>query len=273
MKKLLALSLVATMSMSTFAFASTTTGYEEVVTPIYTISDTSTATAVTPAIRVDRETLEEIVPAREYAEGIGYKVIWNDYSNSITFKKGENTFKCAVGSDDYYSNVYSQDPKIVDLETETSLIDGTAYIPKSFAKMLFDVPVVEPMPPTQVTPITPEVPVDDNQVVGIENTVDPLMDTQIAKEIAEEINDDLEDFKEDQQEYNEQHLQNYLTNGGNIDEYVVPYSEIGYEILTQNDDFVKVNCYRKYDNGSSIVQDNDVTLYDVKTGEEVSIER
>ncbi len=265
MKKLLFLSLVTTMSMSTLAFANS---------PMKPVDETAQITAVTPSIAIDRNTLEEIVPAREYAEGIGYTVTWNSSDKSITYTKGENTFISRTGSNEYYADVYGSEPKIVELQTKPSIKEGKAYIPVSFAKMLRDVPVIDPVKPIDVTPITPTLPVIETTTVDvIENSVDALMDTEIAKTISVQIDSEISELQKQQTEFNEQYKQDYLANGGNIDEYVEPTYEIGFEILSQDDNFVKVNVYRNYDNGSEIVEQNNVTLYDVQTGQIVPIER
>ncbi len=265
MKKLLVLSLITTMSMSTLAFANS---------PMKPVEPTTEVTAVTPIIAVDRETLEDIVPAREFAEGIGYTVTWNAEDKSITYTKGENTFISRTGSNEYYADVLGSEPKVVELQTKQSIKDGKAYIPVSFTKMLRDVPVVDPVKP--VTPITPTLPVieqPESTIDFLDNGVDALMDTEIAKTIADDIDSQVSELEKQQAEFNEQYKQDYLTNGGEEDKYIEPSYEIGYEILTQDDSFVKVNVYRIYDNGTETVNENNVTLYDIKTGETVSIER
>ncbi len=229
MKKFIVLTLAMTMTMTTFALANSPTK------PNYN----TTATAVTPSIAVDRDTLEELVMARPYAESIGYTVTWNPDEKSTTFTKGQNVFKATVGS-----NVYIANGEEVVLETETQLIDEKTYIPASFQKMLFDVPVIDPSKPDTITPeipadrtnpdtITPEIPVIEDPTDSIEtidNTVDPIMTLEVAQKIEATLSESYED--------------------------------LSYDVISHNDDYISLK----------MSSDGNYITFDIKTGDVVTLE-
>ncbi len=243
MKKLITLSIIATMALSTVAFADT-------VTPISTIETTNADS--------------EYVPAREYAEGIGYDVTWNDKDRSITFTKGDNTFIATVDSNIYYCDLNVYDPETVELSAPTVIYDDIAYIPKTFAKKLFDVPVVEPMP---FVPITPEVPVIDDII----STMPPQLETDVAKEIATVIEDKMLELEKEQLEANEEYKDAYLATGGSLEDYSEPAYEIGYKIQSCDENYTSVEVYRYQTLASSFTEEVFYT-FDSKTGEQVSLE-
>ncbi len=136
MKKLITLTLLAAMTVPTMVFATSPvppTTVPPVTLPFDLTSGgaiTST-TAVTPIIAIDRETLEEIVPARATAEALGYDVIWNANEKSILFVKGDDILKATSGS-----NVYSLNGESFELETKTNIIEDVSYVPVSFVEIL-----------------------------------------------------------------------------------------------------------------------------------------
>ncbi len=233
MKKFIVLTLTLTMSMTTFALANSPTN------PNY---QNTTATAVTPVIAVDRDTLEEIVMARPYAESIGYKVTWNDDEQSITFTKGKNVFKATVGS-----NVYIANGEEVVLETETQLIDERAYIPASFQKMLFDVPVIDPIYPNTITPelpvvepITPEIPVIENPTDTIDNTVDPNMSLEVAKKIEATLSESYEDLSYDIVSQDDQYVSLKMSSDGKYITFDVTTGDVVTLQTLLGDDYAAV---------------------------------
>ncbi len=134
MKKLITLSLVMAMTVPTLAFANSPVPPTTPVTlpAILTSGGALTSvTAVTPIIAIDRDTFEEIVPARATAEALGYEVVWNANEKSVLFVKGDDIFKATSGS-----NVYSYNGESFELETATSINDGTSFVPVSFVELL-----------------------------------------------------------------------------------------------------------------------------------------
>ncbi len=286
MKRLIALSLITTMSLTTLAFAN------EISLPVPTLyGNSASVTPQTPLIIIDRQTLEELVPAREYAEGIGYTVKWDELSKTITFTKGENTFIATVDSNKYYCDIYAHDPETIELNSKTSIIEGKSYIPKAFAKRLFDIPVVEPMPvippqrpTTPITPqvpvtqperpaipVTPELPVIDPTVTTIDKMVDPKLDTEVAKIIAETVDNTMYELEQEQLKANEEYKEAFLATGGTIDNYIEPQYEIDYELLSSNHNYTSVKVYRYQSLASSYTKEIYYT-FDSKTGEQKSLE-
>ncbi|MFV0520447.1 MAG: stalk domain-containing protein [Lachnospirales bacterium] len=275
MKRLLILTMAVTTMMTTVAYANSPTkpvteSNVEIMLPIYDLTAEQTEAEV-PLIAIDRETLEEIVGARDYAEGIGYEVLWNDSLKQITFTKGSNVFTATINS-----NVYTKNGEEVVLETKTSLINGKAYIPTSFKKMLLDIPVVEPEPITNVEPITPTLPVvdtdtDDTDVTPVGVEVEAILEPEIAMAIADEIEGQLDTFKEEQLKANEEYKDAFLSTGGTLEEYLEPTYEIDYEILSLNENYVSVKVYR-YTSLASAFTEEVYSTYNSKTGEKVSLE-
>lgn len=286
MKKLITLSLITTMALSTVAFADTLDTTNTTTNAVTTSTDA--VYPVQPKLIVDRNTGEELVPAREYAEGIGYDVKWDGSNKSITFTKGENTFVAKVGSDMYYCDLYAYDPETVQLSSPTTIIDETAYIPRSFAKKLFDIPVVEPMPIIPITPelpvvetvtpeipvietITPEVPVINNTIGTIENELEPKLDVEVAKTIANVIDTKMYELEQEQIKATEEYKEAYLATGGTLEDYREPKCYIGYEILSCNDLYTSVKVYRHQDLASSFTEEI-YYVFDSTTGEQKSLE-
>ncbi len=134
MKKLITLSLVMAMAVPTLALANSPVPPTTPVTlPAIVTSGgaITSSTAVTPIISIDRDTLEEIVPARATAEALGYEVVWNANEKSVLFIKGDEIFKATSGS-----NIYSHNGESFQLETATTIIEGTSYVPVSFVELL-----------------------------------------------------------------------------------------------------------------------------------------
>ncbi len=255
MKKLIALSLATTMSLSTVAFA-----------------DTKTTTEDDLQVMPISAPVDDIVPAREYAEGLGYDVEWNADNKSITFTKLDNVFKATVNSTLYFRDLHGKyyEPETMDLGAPTTIVDGTAYIPQSFAKLLFDIPVVEPEPSEPPTTITPEVPVIDD-VDTIDSVLTANLSTEVAEKIAVVIEDKLQELVDEQIKANEEYKEAFLSTGGTLEEYVEPSYEIGYEILSSNDEYTSVKVYRYQALASSFTEEIYYT-FDSQTAEQLSLE-
>ncbi len=287
-------SVISTLAMAT-TLAMTTTTYAS-TTPTTTSVDYDTQT-ITVTI-TDDETGEvvEYVSARDYAESLSYKVAWDSLTDTITFTKGENTFIARVGSDEYYANVKGSEPKMVELDDEVILVDGTTYVPSSFAKMLRDVPVVDPTAPYRdlgqyetITPTVPTVNVPDRDLSQYETitptlptlpvignnfndiTVTPLMDVETAKMIGEKIDNEIAVLTDEYLTTVEEDKAEFIANGGDIDEYVEPTYEIGYEIFSRNDSYVKVRFY--VDSSLDNLDKEYALTYDTNTGEIITLER
>ncbi len=134
MKKLITLSLVAAMTVPTMVLANSPVPPTTPGTLPFELTSggaITSATAIAPSIAIDRETFEEIVPARETAEALGYDVIWNANEKSILFVKGDDILKATSGS-----NVYSLNGESFELETKTSIIEDVSFVPASFVEIL-----------------------------------------------------------------------------------------------------------------------------------------
>ncbi len=121
MKKLLALTTIATLSMSTLVFATSPQKPEE----------TTTATAVAPSIIIDRNTLEEMVPVRTLAEEHGLEVDWVPETKTTILSNDEHTYSTTIGS-----TIYDINGRETILETPAKLIDGVTYVPSTFVKLV-----------------------------------------------------------------------------------------------------------------------------------------
>ncbi len=312
------LAMAMTLAMTTATFAATPTNTSVSYDPetiTVTITDDETGEVV------------EYVSARDYAESLSYTVVWDNETDTITFTKGENTFIAKVGSNEYYADVKGSDPKVVELEDEVILVEGTTYVPSSFAKMLRDVPVVDPVAPGRdlsqyetitptvpvvdtVTPevevpdrdlgqyetitptlpvvdtVTPEVEVPDRDlgqyqtitpavpVVGdIFNdiAVTPLMDVETAKMIGEKIDNELSALTEEYLSAVEEDKAEFVENGGDIADYVEPTYEIGYDIFSRNENYVRVRFY--VDSSLDDLDKEYALTYDTNTGEIITLER
>ncbi len=268
MKKLLVLTMATTMSMSTMVYANS---------PMKPVEPTTTQTAVTPSIMIDRETLEEIVPAREVAENLGYTVIWNDSQRSITFIQGSLSLTAYVDS-----NVYALNNEEITLDTKTTIINDKAYIPLSFNQMLIDAPTLYPdlLVPTDAIPITPELPVVVpitpevpviTPISPIISEVDPVISVESAKVIGSVIDTKIEELTNEQVKLNEEYKEAYLATGGTEQDYTEPTFDIGYEFLAHNADYVSVKVYR-YQTLAPAYNEEIYYTFDSKTGELVTLE-
>lgn len=252
MKKLIIATLASTMAISTFVFANS---------PAKPTTDAAnTVEAKTPLIAIDRDTLESIVTARDFAENYGYEVIWNGSLKTITFEKDDNILEATVDS-----NIYILNGEEKEFKTKTKIIDGIAYIPQTFANALVDT--------TFYKPITPEIPIDENldDIDVIENTIEPLMDIEIANIIAEDITEQINVYTEEKEKYISEYKEAFLATGGNISEYIEPIFDIGYKVLSQDENYISINIYKYTAAASSNVEEIYLT-YDVKTGEIKSLE-
>lgn len=72
-----------------------------------------------------------MVPLRQMAEALGYKVIWNEENRSVEVVKGANWFLVKIGKDDY-----NLAKSIVKLGTAPELIDWTTYVPLDFVELI-----------------------------------------------------------------------------------------------------------------------------------------
>ncbi len=124
MKKLLALTTVATLSMSTLAFANSPQKPDDTNTEV---------TAVAPSIVVDRTTFEELVPVRTVAESYGFKVAFDNETQTTTLTKDEKTYTATLGSQEYNIN-----GRTYILETPAQMIEGITYVPKTFIQVIED---------------------------------------------------------------------------------------------------------------------------------------
>ncbi len=117
MKRFIGLTMAIVLATSNLVFA------ESVI-------ETKTTVEVTnKPIMVDRDTLEEMKPARKVAESLGYEVTWD--SGNIYFTFNNQTFASKVGSTQYLYN-----GEVVLEASKTKLEDGKAYIPSSFVTLL-----------------------------------------------------------------------------------------------------------------------------------------
>ncbi len=260
MKKFIVLTMATTMSMSTLVYANSPMKPE---TP-----NQIETTAVTPSIMINRETLEEIVPAREVAESLGYEVVWNDSLRAVTFIKGDNVLRAYVNSNTYEVN----DEKII-LDTKTTIINEKTYIPVTFEQMLIDLskyPItVTPELPI-VVPITPEVPVI-LPYYPTENTVEPIVGVESAKAISSVIDTKVEELTNEQIKLNEEYKEAFLATGGTELEYKEPTFDVGYTFLAHNADYVSVMVYR-YQTLASAYTEEIYYTFDSKTGELLTLE-
>ncbi len=121
MKKLITLTTIATLSMSTLTFANSPQKPEDV----------NTATAVSPSIIVDRTTFEELVPIRTVAENNGFEVEYDSETKTTTLSKDEHSYSAVLNSTTYDINGRSYI-----LETPTQLIEGVTYVPQTFVTLI-----------------------------------------------------------------------------------------------------------------------------------------
>ncbi len=127
MKKLLtltSLATVATLSMSTLTFANSPQKPEDTNTEV---------TAVAPSIVIDRTTFEELVPVRTVAESYGFKVSYDNPTQTTTLTKDDKTYTATLGSQEYNIN----GRKYI-LETPSQMIEGITYVPKTFITVVED---------------------------------------------------------------------------------------------------------------------------------------
>lgn len=144
MKKLITLAVIATLSLTTVAFANeaTVTAITAVPTDaesavvtvisvdIETTSDEAVSIIAKPPV-VDRATGEILLPSRETAVELGYEVAWNANDKSITFTKDGNVFGAQVGSTEYTYN-----GKVILTAPATIIVDGYSYVPTSFVNAM-----------------------------------------------------------------------------------------------------------------------------------------
>lgn len=72
-------------------------------------------------------------PLREIAEGLGYKVTWNDEDRSVSISKEENTVKISIGE----SNVIANDTED-NMSTSVVLKNSKTYVPVEFFSNALD---------------------------------------------------------------------------------------------------------------------------------------
>ncbi len=104
--KLTSMATVATLSMSTLAFA---------------------ATPETPSIIVDETTSEELVPVRSTGEAYGFDVDWDNSTKTTILTKDGHEYAALTDS-----SIYEIDHDLVSLGTKTQLINNVTYVPVSF---------------------------------------------------------------------------------------------------------------------------------------------
>ncbi len=284
------LAMAMTVAMTTTAYATSpmkpnTTGSYELQTATLTVTNTDT-----------NETIE-YVSAREYAEALSYKVLWDSKAKTITFTKGENTFVATLGSNEYYAKVKGSEAKTVELESAPVVEDGKTFVPNSFAKMLRDVPVVDPVAPgrdlSNVITVTPTVPVVDGgrdlskyttitpgvdvitrdltQFDTVTPTATPLMSMEMAKIIGAQIDNEITKLTEEVELAIAADKAAYETKGGKVAEYQVPTYDVGYEIYSRNANYIKVRYF--VESSMDTLDKEYPVTYDTNTGEVITLER
>ncbi|MBZ2175147.1 copper amine oxidase N-terminal domain-containing protein [Schnuerera sp. xch1] len=72
-----------------------------------------------------------MVPLRQIAETLGYKVLWNEEERSVELTKGAHWFLVKIGEDDYN---YAR--KKVQLGTAPELTDSKTFVPLDFVELI-----------------------------------------------------------------------------------------------------------------------------------------
>ncbi|MFV0503681.1 MAG: stalk domain-containing protein [Lachnospirales bacterium] len=302
MKKFSILTLGATMLMSTLIFA------ESPAKPELGVVEGISLQSNITTLKIAEENTEEealYVMARPYGEQLGYEITWDKNNKAVIFTKASNEFKATVGSKKYYSNINGSDPKIVELENSTIIVDNNAYIPEEFGTMLFEVPVVDPSKPTEdiskqentdvnlngerdmdkyetITPTMPALDTDSqpngerdlDKYEPITPTVPTLdefsefnpSDNSVETTISKLTNEEVSPIISEQ----------IITKLNDIYDTSNNSFSVNYKIILQNDDFVKViikKVYTDENNNITKVNDVEILLYDAKTGKSVEIKR
>ncbi len=110
MKKLIALSMIATFTLPTLAFANE----NERITTI-----------------LDIDTVQSTIPSRFIADEFGYDVTWNEQTKQVTFK---NEMKKVIATAD--SSEYIVNGENITLATPMTIRDGVSYIPFNLVEVL-----------------------------------------------------------------------------------------------------------------------------------------
>lgn len=269
MKRLIVLSLLTTLSLSTVAFAET--GATAVVTSnSVTTTAGNNVTAVAPLLVVDRETMETLVPLREEAKALGYKTEWSNEKSAIVLTQGTDTFECKVGSQEYIYN-----GNVALTAAAPKLVKGVTYVSPKFINLITPYnnqpQIQDPTGSDGAATITPEVPSisTDSQIedpmaaaglsdATIENMYSVI--NPIKKEFSNEIDSKLAEDKKA-----------YLASGGSEENYVEPEHQVGVQFINFTRDYYCVDVYGYLDMGTEDVQERYLT-FDINTGDLVTLE-
>jgi hypothetical protein len=72
-----------------------------------------------------------MIPLRLVAEALGFEVTWNGEEKSVEVVRGPNWSTLTIGR-----NVYNFAKMLVKLETAPVIVDGSTYVPLSFAEQV-----------------------------------------------------------------------------------------------------------------------------------------
>ncbi len=114
--KMTSMTTVAALSMSTLVFATSPQNPADLVSP------------ENPLIIIDETTSEELVPVRSIGEEYGFDVDWYGNTKTTVLTKAGHEYATEIGV-----SLYEINHDIVGLGTPARLIDGTTYVPVSFA--------------------------------------------------------------------------------------------------------------------------------------------
>lgn len=128
MKKLVVVTVIATMSMSTLGFAGETSA---VVTSNNVATTQESATAVNPLAVIDEDTHEVLVPAKSTAEKLGYSVTLDEDNQTMTFTKGQDIFKITIGETGYVF-----DGSVILEASAPKVVDGVVYVSPKFVNLI-----------------------------------------------------------------------------------------------------------------------------------------
>lgn len=232
MKRFFTLTAVATLTMSTMVFATSP------INPDY-INEVGAETtvgehveAVNPIITIDRDTFEEIVPAKEMANSLGYDLKWDNETKTLKFINGEKIFTATMGSNIYTVNGYN-----FTMETPAEMKQDTAYVPASLSKVM--------------------------EAFDINSDISEIILTTLAnKESA---------LLEEQLISNEEYKAAYLSTGGDEADYVAPQYEISTKFISQNSQYITFEVYRFTALASSFTDETYYT-FDLNDGTIMSLE-
>ncbi len=112
---------VASLSMSSLVFA----------TSPQNPADLNNVTPENPLIVYDETTSEELVPVRSISERYGFDVDWYNNTKVTVLTKDGHEYATQIDS-----SIYEINHDLVGLGTNAQLINGTTYVPVSFAQAI-----------------------------------------------------------------------------------------------------------------------------------------